>query len=202
MTSAALKVSACSKGEEIAAYLDGELASARACDEFEQHVKDCAPCAAQLREQKQLLCTLDFALGGASSLPMPPANFARVVTAHAQSDMRGMRAHTEHKRALWLCAALAALASALLIGGAAAAGSDSVLVSVRALMKPLAMIVGFFWHTIYNAGTGLVVISRVSAHLLFQSRPLGVVGSLLLIIALGLLPRLIINYHRRGARIT
>jgi hypothetical protein len=190
----------CSKGEEIAAYLDGELASARARDEFEQHIKDCASCAEQLREQKQLLCTLDFALGGAGSVPMPPANFARVVTAHAQSDMRGMRARTEHKRALLLCAALAVVASGLLIGGAA--GSESVLVSVRALMKPLAMIMGFFWHTIYNAGTGLVVISRVSAHLLFESRPLGLVGSLLLIIALGLLPRLIINYHRSGARIT
>ena len=201
MTSAALKNSACSKGEEIAAYLDGELASAQARDEFEQHIKDCASCAEQLREQKQLLCTLDFALGGgAGSVPMPPANFARVVAAHAQSDMRGMRAHTEHKRALLLCAALALVASGLLIGGAA--GSESVLVSVRALMKPLAMIMGFFWHTIYNAGTGLVVIWRVSAHLLFESRPLGLLGSLLLIVALGLLPRLIINYHRRGARIT
>lgn len=201
MTSAALKVSACGKGEEIAAYLDGELATAEARTEFEQHVKECSSCAAQLREQKQLLCTLDFALGdGARSLPMPPANFARVVTAHAQSDMRGMRARTEHKRALLLCAALAVVAFALLIGGAA--GSESVMVSVRAVMKTLVTIMGFFWHTIYNAGTGLVVISRVSAHLLFESRPLGLVGSLLLIIALGLLPRLIISYHRSGARIT
>jgi hypothetical protein len=202
VTSAALKASACDKGEEIAAYLDGELATALARTEFEQHVKECSVCAAQLREQKQLLCTLDFALGGAnssSSWPMPPANFARVVTAHAQSDMRGMRAPTEHKRALLLCAALGVVAAALLIGGAT--GGESVVVSVRAIMKPLATIMGFFWHTLYNAGTGLVVISRVSAHLLFESRPLGLFGSLLLVVALGLLPRLIISYHR-GARIT
>jgi predicted anti-sigma-YlaC factor YlaD len=201
VTSADAKVSVCCKGEEIAAYLDGELPEASRT-EFEQHVKECTACAGQLREQKQLLCTLDFALGNERSLPLPPANFARVVAAHAQSDMRGVRASSEHKRALWLCSALA-LASALLIGGAAI--GESVIVPVAAVMKSLATLAGFFWHTLYNAGTGLVVISRVSAHLLFESRPLGLIGSLLLISALGLLPRLIISYHRSSsssARIT
>lgn len=201
MTSAAEKVSVCCKGEEIAAYLDGELSEASRT-EFEQHVKECRACADQLREQKYLLCALDFALGDERALPLPPANFARVVAAHAQSDMRGVRASSEHKRALWLCAALA-LSSALLIGGAAI--GESVIVPVGAIMKSLVTLAGFFWHTLYNAGTGLVVIARVSAHLLFESRPLGLVGSLLLISALGLLPRLIISYHRRSsssARIT
>lgn len=200
MTSAAVTVPVCCKGEEIAAYLDGELAEASRT-EFELHVKACAACAEQLREQKHLLCALDFALGGERSLPLPPANFAKVVAAHAQSDMRGVRTSSEHKRALWLCAALA-FSSALLIGGAAF--SESVIVPIQAVMKPVATLAGFFWNTLYNAGTGLVVISRVSAHLLFESRPFGLVGSLLLISALGLLPRLIISYHRRSsnARIT
>lgn len=195
MTSAAGHNSVC-KSEEIAAYLDGELDDA-ARAEFEQHAGQCPSCAEQLREQRGLLCTLDFALGGESALPMPPANFARVVAAHAQSDMSGVRAPSEHKRALWLCMMLAAL-SALLIG--AAALSESVVTPLRAITKPLAMMIGFFWHTIYNAGAGVVVISRVSGHLIFESRPLGIIGCLLLIAALALLPRLIINYHR--ARIT
>lgn len=191
MTSVAQNSLAC-KSEEIAAYLDGELDQA-ARAQFEQHIRLCSACAEQLREQKRLLCALDFALGGESALPLPPANFARVVAAHAQSDMRGMRAHAEHKRALWLCAMLAA-ASALLIG--AAALSESVVTPLRAVTKPLAMIIGFFWHTIYNAVASVVVISRVSSHLLFESRPLGVVGVLLLVAALALLPRLIVSYHR------
>jgi anti-sigma-K factor RskA len=191
VTSAATHNSAC-KSEEIAAYLDGELdASARA--EFEQHLADCASCAEQLREQRRLLCTLDFALGTESALPVLPANFARVVAAHAQSDMSGMRAHSEHKRALWLCVMLAA-AAALLIG--AAALSESVIAPLRAITRPLVTIIGFFGHTIYNAVAGLVVISRMSGHLLFESRPLGTVGALLLVAALALLPRLIISYHR------
>lgn len=192
MTGVAQNNSAC-KSEEIAAFLDCELEAAERT-QFEQHVRLCSSCAEQLREQKRLLCALDFALGNESALlPMPPANFARVVAAHAQSDMSGMRAHSEHKRALWLCAMLAA-ASALLIG--AAALSESVVTPLRAITKPAAMIVGFFWHTIYNAGAGVVVISRVSSHLLFESRPLGVVGVLLLAAALALLPGLIISYHR------
>ena len=192
MTSVAQNSSAC-KSEETAAYLDGELDQA-ARTQFEQHIRLCSSCAEQLREQKRLLCALDFALGGESALrPVPPANFARVVAAHAQSDMSGVRAHSEHKRALWLCAMLAG-ASALLIG--AAALSESVVTPLRAITKPLGMIVGFFWHTIYNASAGVVVISRVSGHLLFESRPLGVVGALLLVAALGLLPLLIISYHR------
>lgn len=195
MTSVDAKDPVSCKGEEIAAYLDGELSEASRT-EFELHVKECAACAEQLREQKRLLCALDFALGDERSHPLPPANFARVVAAHAQSDMRGVRASSEHKLALWLCAALA-LASAFMIGGAGA--GESVIVPVQAVTKPLATLAGFFWHTLYNAGTGLVVISRVSAHLLFESRTFGLVGSLLLISALGLLPRLIISYHRRSS---
>ncbi|HEV2913041.1 MAG TPA: zf-HC2 domain-containing protein [Pyrinomonadaceae bacterium] len=195
MTSDASKNPTCRESEEIAAYLDGELAVAD-CSAFELHVKECSSCAGQLREQKRLLCALDFALSEERALPMP-ANFARVVAAHAQSDMSGVRARAENRRALWLCASLAAV-SALLIGGAALSGS--ALVPLRAIAKPAAAVIGFFAHMLYNAGAGLVVISRVGSHLFFESRPLGLVGSLLLVAALALLPRLIISYHR--ARIT
>jgi predicted anti-sigma-YlaC factor YlaD len=180
------------RNEEIAAYLDGELdASARSS--FEQHVKECSSCAEHLREQKRLLRALDFALGGEGALAVPD-NFARIVAAHAQSDMRGVRHHSEHKRAFALCALLSAV-SALLIGGAVAL-NESVLAPLQAMTKPATTVIAFFLHTLYKAGAGLAVISRVSGHLLFESRPLGLVGCLLLIAALALLPRLIIQYHR------
>jgi predicted anti-sigma-YlaC factor YlaD len=184
--------------EDIAAYLDGELDGA-ARSSFEQHTKECSTCDGNLREQKRLLCALDFALGGEGALPTPPENFAHVVAAHAQSDMRGLRARSEeHKRALLLCAGLAVV-SALLIGGAVAV-NESVVAPLQAMMKPVMTVIGFLLHTLYNAGAGLAIISRVGGHLLFESRPLGLLGALLLIAALALLPRLIINYHR--ARIT
>lgn len=179
------------KSEEIAAYLDGELAEP-ARSAFEQHLALCVTCAEQLREQKRLLCALDLALSTERALPLP-SDFAQVVAAHAQSDMSGVRARSESRRALWLCLLLAA-ASALLIGSAAL--SESVFTPIWALAKPAATVVAFFGRMLYNAAAGLAVISRAGGHLLFESRPLGIFGCLMLFAALALLPRLIISYHR------
>jgi anti-sigma factor RsiW len=181
--------------EEIAAYLDGELSEA-ARSMFERHVAECAPCTEQLREQRRLLCALDMALSAERSLPIP-SDFARVVAAHAQTDMSGVRARSENRRAFCLCLSLATLA-ALLIGSAAL--SESVLGPVWALAKPAVTVIAFFGRMLYNVGAGLAVFSRLGGRLLFESRPLGLLGCLLLLAALALLPRLIIRYHR--ARIT
>jgi anti-sigma factor RsiW len=181
--------------EEIAAYLDGELSEA-ARSTFERHVAECAPCTEQLREQRRLLCALDVALSAERSLPIP-SDFARIVAAHAQTDMSGVRARSENRRALCLCLLLATLA-ALLIGSAAL--SESVLGPVWALAKPAATVIAFFGRMLYNVGAGLAVFSRLGGRLLFESRPLGLFGCSLLLAALALLPRLIIRYHR--ARIT
>jgi Putative zinc-finger len=195
VTSATSDKSLTCRSEDVAAYLDGELTDA-ARSQFERHVAECAPCTEQLSEQRRLLCALDFALSAERSLPLP-ADFARVVAAHAQSDMSGVRARSENRRALWLCLLLAALA-AVLIGGAAM--SESVLAPIWALAKPAATVLAFFGRVLYNIGAGLAVISRLGGRLLFESRPLGLFGCLLLGAALALLPRLIISYHR--ARIT
>jgi predicted anti-sigma-YlaC factor YlaD len=183
------------RSEDIAAYLDGELAEAARCT-VERHIKECAPCAEQLREQRRLLCALDLALSTERPVPIP-SDFARVVAAHAQSDMSGVRARSENRRALCFCLLLAAVAG-LLIGSAAL--SESVLGPVWALAKPAATVIAFFGRMLYNVGAGLAVFSRLGGHLFFESRPLGLFGCLLLLAALALLPRLIISYHR--ARIT
>ncbi|MDX6696362.1 MAG: hypothetical protein QOF02_3965, partial [Blastocatellia bacterium] len=108
--------------EEIAAYLDGEL-NAQSAALFDGHLKECADCQSELLEQRRLLCTLDFALGGSEDGDIAlPKNFSRVVAAHAQSDLRSLR--SERGRALRLCLALAVLSFALL---GAAAFSESVL---------------------------------------------------------------------------
>ncbi|HEX8137605.1 MAG TPA: zf-HC2 domain-containing protein [Pyrinomonadaceae bacterium] len=179
------------RSDEIAAYLDGELAESARCA-LERHLAECAPCAEQLREQRRLLCALDMALSGEHSLPIPK-DFARVVAAHAQSDMSGVRARSENRRALCLCLLLATV-SAILIGSAAL--SDAALAPFWALAKPAATVMAFFGRMLYNVGAGLAVISRLGGRLLFESRPLGLFGCLLFAAALALLPRLIISYHR------
>lgn len=183
------------QSEEIAAYLDGELDSVLR-QLFEEHLKECPSCASSLEEQKRLLCMLDFALGnsgGQTSLPLPE-NFAQRVAVRAESDMSGVRRSSEHGVALRVCAILT-LVSFALLGGAAM--SEAVLRPASALFRQGAIILDFTWRVLYDAGAGMTVISRdFGGHLLFESHPLVLLGSLLLAVALVLLLHRIGNYQR------
>lgn len=179
-------------GPEVAAYLDGELV-ADALSAFEQHLKDCDSCARKLEEQRRLLCTLDMAFGDEKRLALP-LDFTRVVTAHAQTDMSGVRERRERGRALRLSAALALFSFALL-GGATL--SDSVFEPVRIFGQLAATLFGLIWSVLYDAGAALAVIMRVVGRFTLESHPLGLMGYLALAGALVLLVRLIRSYHRR-----
>lgn len=178
---------------EVAAYLDGELA-AGALLAFEEHLKECRSCSGKLEEQRRLLCTLDMAFGNEKSVVLP-VDFARVVTAHAQTDMSGVREKVERGRALRLCAALMLFSFALL---GSAALSDSVFEPVGAFGRYAGALLGILWHAIYDAGAALAVIMRVAGRSMFESHPLGILSYLLLAAALVLLQQLIRNYHRRA----
>lgn len=183
------------RSEEAAAYLDGEMDASSAAL-FELHLKDCALCATALQEQRRLLCTLDFALGGDERSDIQlPKNFAQIITAHAQSDVSSLRRErAEHKRALRLCLILAA-ASFALLGGAA--WSESVFKPLGLLVRHAGTIFGFIGRALYDFGAGLAVIARaVGGRTIFESNGLAAFVFLLLAGALFLLPRLISNYHR------
>lgn len=87
--------------EQIAAYLDDDLDSG-ACAALEEHFQGCQSCVAELNAQRLFLCELDATLGSASDLPIP-WNFAQIVAAHAESDIRGVRDRLDSKRALRFC---------------------------------------------------------------------------------------------------
>ncbi|HEX8852022.1 MAG TPA: zf-HC2 domain-containing protein, partial [Pyrinomonadaceae bacterium] len=96
----------CRRAETAAAYLDGELDAAEALL-FESHLRECSVCAAALLEQRRLLCLLDTAFAAREeACAALPKDFARVVTARAQTDMSGLRSKSEHRTALKICAAL------------------------------------------------------------------------------------------------
>ena len=180
------------RSEEIAAYLDGEM-DAASLARLEQHFAHCSRCAAELRAQRRLLQELDFALMIEPAIEMPK-NFAQVVAARAQSDMSGMRAPRERKRALSLCGALTVVSFALL-GGTAL--GESVLAPLRAIWKVGVALFSFLGHALYDAGTGVAVISRgLGGHLLFESRVSGLLVLFLLALALFTLTRMIVRYHR------
>lgn len=177
--------------EDVAAYLDGELGS-DALRDFEEHLKTCAECAAELRMQRQLLCTLDSAFYGSGSFELPH-DFTRVVTAHAESDLSGMRRKGERHRALQVCAILA-LVSFALLGTAARA---LVVEPAQSFFHLAATIFDFGWRMIYDAGTGLAVIIRVLGRAIVSGPyGLGLVMLLAFVISISLLSFLIARYHR------
>jgi hypothetical protein len=180
------------RSEELIAYLDGEL-EREAHASLEEHLAECASCAAELDMQRRLQRELDVALSDDAGLEMP-GNFAQIVAARAQADLSGMRERHERRRALRLCVALTALSVALT--GVAALG-ESVFAPLRALWKGGAALFNFLGHALYDAGAGFAVISRgVGGHLLFDSRPVGFFVLLLFVSALFMLRRLIVGYHR------
>ncbi|HXD31399.1 MAG TPA: zf-HC2 domain-containing protein [Pyrinomonadaceae bacterium] len=177
--------------DQIASYLDDELDGV-ALSQFKAHLIECPRCRAELADQQRLLGTLNAALTNKSELSLPP-NFARVVAAHAESDMSGMRTSTEHRRAFQWCAILA-VASVALLGVAARTYLANLL---RTVARPASIAVDLVWTTIYDAVTGLVVISRViSKGFVPGSSLVRLFGFLLLGFAVLVLSRLISNYHR------
>jgi anti-sigma factor RsiW len=177
--------------EDIAAYLDGELDGV-ALESFEAHLKTCAACATELRTQRQLLCTLDFALNESRPFALPH-DFTRVVAAHADSDLSGMRKQGERRRALQLCAILALVSFGLL----GAASRTLIFDPARSSVRVAGSLLGLLWQTLYDAGTGIAVIVKVVGRaIVFAPHGLGLFLGFAFIISISLLPLLIARYHR------
>lgn len=187
----------CRRSAETAAYLDGEL-DAQADVRFKEHLAQCETCMQELNEQRRLLCALDFALDDRAPGMALPRDFASIVAAKAEGDMSGLRSRTEHASAFRFCLILTAAAFTLL-GGARVYASVSA--PIKAFAKSTAVIFGFAWNALYDAGVGAAVIVRaLSRHLIFESNPITLIALLCFGIAIAILPRLIGKYHR--ARIT
>ncbi len=177
--------------EDVAAYLDGELGGA-VLENFEAHLKTCADCAAELRTQRQLLCTLDVAFNQSRAIDLPD-DFTHVVTAHAESDLSGVRRKGERRRALQVCAILA-LVSFALLGAAARA---LIFEPAQSFFHLAGTLFDLVWRMIYDAGTGVAVIVRVLGRAIaFGPHGLGLVVLLGFAISISLLSFLIARYHR------
>lgn len=179
------------QSDQIAAFVDDELEPGQRLA-FEQHVRSCDSCAAELRAHRTFMRELDTALAGRFDLEVPP-DFAKVVAVHAENDMRGVRDATEHRRALRYCIILGLVAFALL----GVASSRAVLASVQSFFKAIFGIVSLFGKTIYDAMAGFSVLARVFRRGLIADVGLAdLVALLLFAFAIALLTLLISRYHR------
>ena len=178
--------------EDVAAYLDGELADAALAD-FEAHAAACLDCTAELRSQRQLLCTLDAAFSNTSRIALPES-FTRVVTTYAEHDLRGLRGKSERRRVLQLSALLAIGAFALL----GAASRALVWQPARNSFRFATRLIEILSQTLFEAAEGVAIIGRMIGRAAGAS-PHGFAAAalaLVFIIAVYLLPRLIASYHR------
>jgi anti-sigma factor RsiW len=177
--------------EDVAAYLDGELSGdALIC--FEDHLKSCAHCDGELREQRQLLCTLESAFSDSRAFDLPN-NFTRVVTARAENDLSGVRNRREGRRALQLCAALALVSFALL----GAATRVVVWDPLRSFFRVTRALLDLAWQTTSEALSTALVLLRVIGQAIFPAKNgLGVFLSLVFLVSVSFLLFLITKYHR------
>jgi anti-sigma factor RsiW len=177
--------------EDVAAYLDGELSGSFLSD-FEAHLKACTDCAGELRAQRQLLCTLDVAFNGTRSFQLPK-NFARVVTARAESDLSGMRNKHERRRAVKLCAILALVSFAFL----GAAVRTVVFDPLRSFFRIAGSLIQLAWQAVSEAAISTSVVGRTVARaLLLAQNGVGLLLIIIFLVSLSFLPFLLAKYHR------
>lgn len=175
----------------IVAYVDGELDQKRA-QWLEDHLESCADCRTELRAHRMFVCELDAALTDGADIPVP-ADFSRMVAAVARSDMRGVRTHSEHRKALAICMILALSGFALL----GATARYTVFVFTERFATKVFSLIEFMATAVYDAAVGFVVISKVLSS---KVQPVAVAPLLILLaVAVLVLSRLLSYYHRTGA---
>jgi hypothetical protein len=179
--------------EKIAAYLDDQLEPS-ACSQFEAHIEVCSMCRGELNSQRQFLCELDSVLANSRELPMPD-NFARIVSARAESDMRGLRERPERRRALLFSLILAVVAFALL----GVTAGKSFFINGRVLANKVWVVLSLLGTALHDAFIGLSIILRVLSRMFLLDSPVGnLLAALLLLLAIASLSHLIVSYHRRN----
>jgi predicted anti-sigma-YlaC factor YlaD len=182
----------CARGEEIGAYLDGELSPA-AQHVFESHLSECPTCAAELRNQQGLLRTLDLALNAGPALELPD-NFSRLVAVRAESDLGGVRSCRGNGRALRFTAALSLGALFLLAAGR----SDVGPAGLKNLAFGLLGLLDIFSRLLFDLVLGLVIVLRAVGRWLIQTpSPVGSLSVIFFAGTLFMLVRQVRRFHRR-----
>lgn len=184
----------CVWADAVAVYLDGELEAGESFV-FESHLEACGACAASLAEQRRLLGLIDKAVTDSQKVVVLPEDFARVVTARAQSDMTRVRGASEKRRAALFVLVLAAAAAALIGAG----GWADLLTPAASVARGLGAAAEFVLRFVADLLAGALLLLRGIGRFFTQAQPDGLtrgVSVAALACAVLLLLRLIAKYHR------
>lgn len=147
----------CSR-QQIIAYIDGDL-SPREEIVLEKHLAVCKSCAAELNEQKKLLCALDFVLDEHEREFELPEDFTKVIVTSAESNVRGLRRPQERFKALFVCSALFLL---VLLGLGEETGN--IIKTSEQFVAQFWAIGGFAFNLGHDLAVGIAVILRSLSH--------------------------------------
>ena len=176
-----------------ASYVDGEL-HADLTLLFEEHLESCSRCRAELQAHRLFVCELDAALTDSVEIPVP-AGFSKMVAACATTDMRGVRTHPEHRKALAICMVLA-LGGFALIGASA---RDAIFAIGGNFVAAVVSVGEFLSSVVYDAGATVAVVFGVLSRKVIVETGSLVPVLVLLVVGILILSRLISHYHRTGA---
>ena len=175
--------------EEIAAYVDGEIAPREEL-ELELHFSGCKICADELNSQKKLLCALD-SICCEKEIELPE-NFTKVIVTTAESNVSGLRRPQERRAALFICAALFLL---VLIG--LGGERESAFGTFTTFAEQFATVAGFAAHLVYDISVGLAIIMRaLSNQLVFNSAITFFLIAVFFIVSVLTLSRLVTRFNR------
>lgn len=176
--------------EEIAAYIDGEIAPRREL-ELEMHFAVCASCAEELNVQKTLLCALDCALLTEREVELPE-DFTKVIVTKAESNVSGLRRPQERRNALLICAALFI---PLLVGFSAE--TETIFAALAQFTEQILAVGALIFHLVYDISFGAIVILRsLSNQFIFSSIASIAFLLILFLISLIMVSRLVIRFNR------
>ncbi len=182
----------CSQTDEIAQFLDGELAAA---DErlFEKHSANCSVCARKLNEQKRLLLTLNHAFAGEKQFELP-ADFFKTVVARSESNVSGLRRRDERARALAIVCALFLTGVVIGFAGGRSGFRFGSWGAYWAQIRVVAAVLSSFC---YDLGLAVNIALRVGCnYLIGHSAVSHAFFLVLLLISLAALSGLLFNYAR------
>ncbi len=147
----------CSR-RQIVAYIEGDL-SPREEIVLEKHLAVCRTCAAELNEQKKLLCALDFVLDENEREFELPEDFTKVIVTNAESNVCGLRRPQERFKALFVCSTLFLL---VLLGLGEEAGS--IVAGSEQFIAQFGAVGGFAFNLMHDLAVGIAVILRSLSH--------------------------------------
>lgn len=186
-----VKVDSICPRQEIAEYLDGELSSDEELD-LEFHFSDCKICSEELNSQKMVSTSLEIMLDEEKKDIPLPANFTKIVTANAESNMDGMRNPKERSRALFICAML----FLLVLFGVGLEG-ETVSFAFNRFADQFLAVGGFIWRLLYTLSLGVSAIfgSLFTKFVFSSTLSLGLV-IVALVLASITLSRMVLRFNR------